>query len=155
MHGASSSCTRRKDQGWTSTSGMLFLVALGGTFHTNAIFLAFSCNEYPLELVVKAVTDDRTVCKTRSRANDGGCDAVHSLHPHDHCTVQTHIVMATICLPLFLTQSPGRQGPRYSLIDIPPILSPRYSSINIFSAIFYPRYSTLSTQPNTQFNTLT
>ena len=32
-----------------------------------------------LELVLKAVNDDRSVCKNRSRANGGGCNALHSL----------------------------------------------------------------------------
>ena len=38
-----------------------------------------------LEPVMRIENSDRTVCKNRSRGNDGGCNALHSLHPYDHC----------------------------------------------------------------------
>ena len=46
---------------------------------------AFCFNVAHLEQVSKTVNDDPSVCKNRSWANDGGCNALHSLHPHDHC----------------------------------------------------------------------
>ena len=38
-----------------------------------------------LEPVMRIENSDRTVCKNRSRGKDGGCNALHSLHPYDHC----------------------------------------------------------------------
>ena len=60
---------------------------LGGTWcHvSHKCHWAFCLNVSHLELVLRAVNDDRTVCKNRSRANDGGCNALSSLHSHDHC----------------------------------------------------------------------
>ena len=38
-----------------------------------------------LEQVMSMENSDRSVCKNGSRARDGGCNALQSLHPHDHC----------------------------------------------------------------------
>ena len=35
--------------------------------------------------ILEVINDDRSICKNRSRSKDGGCNALQSLHPHDHC----------------------------------------------------------------------
>ena len=52
---------------------------------------AWCLNVAHLEQVVKEVNDDRTRCKVGSRANDGGCNALYSSHPHDHCLLRNPI----------------------------------------------------------------
>ena len=66
---------------------------LGGTWcHiSHKCYWAFCLNSSHLEQVLKPVNDDRSVCKNRSRDNDGGCNALHSLHPHNHCLLPTHM----------------------------------------------------------------
>lgn len=60
---------------------------LGGTWCqiSHKCHWAFCLNVSHLEQVVGAVNHDRTICKNRSRDKDGGCNALGSLHPHDHC----------------------------------------------------------------------
>ena len=44
-----------------------------------------------LEQVLRVVNDDRSICKNGSRGQYGGCNALSSLHPHDHCLLRNPI----------------------------------------------------------------
>ena len=76
------------DQGKDILCRTLRNAVLGGTWcHiSHKCHWAVCLNVSHLEQVVmRTITDDRTACKNRSQANDGGCNALYSLHPHDHC----------------------------------------------------------------------
>ena len=92
---------KKKALSWTSSLGMLCLEAPGATFCIGAIWCL---NVAHLEQVLRVVNDDRSICKNGSRSQDGGCNALSSLHPHDHCLLRN-----PIGAPCVQTSRPARE----------------------------------------------
>lgn len=79
---------------------------LGGTWcHiSHRCHWGWCLNVAHLEQVLRVVNDDRSICKNGSRSQDGGCNALSSLHPHDHCLLRN-----PIGAPFVQTSRPARE----------------------------------------------